>query len=303
MQQNALPVSPVSGPSTTYYDLVDQFSIEYKVNEPSDPCIDFVHYHECFEVVFYVQSDNLMYVEDECHSLQSHDLLIIPPRRIHTLRYHAGIPYSRYVMYFTAQHVLEAFPQELAHQALNAVRAETVHKLSLSLDEFSRLNSLFKSMTHHSRHHKEEHMSLIESYSRVILEEIYYILQKEPAPAHGDEQKNIVEQLLQYLNAHFKEQIQLEDLESAFFLNKFYLCRLFRENMNSSIMNYLQFKRIIEAQKLLNNTSMSIIDICFECGFNNIQHFYRTFKKITSLTPRQFRSGNKLSVTQSIKGK
>lgn len=95
----------------------------------------------------------------------------------------------------------------------------------------------------------------------------------------------------------------LEDLARELFLNKFYLCRLFRESMNSSIVDYLQFKRVIEAEKLLNNTDLPILDICFECGFHNLQHFYRTFKKYTSLTPKQFRSDNRVSFTQSIKRK
>ncbi len=300
LSKNALSLQTTQ---TLYYDLVDQFSIEYKVNYPNDPSVDFIHYHECFEIVLYIQSDNIIYVDDEKHALQTHDLLLIPPQRIHMLCYNANATYCRYVMYFTTEHILQAFSADQGQKALALFRDAKVHKITLSLDAFSRLNSVFKNMAHHSHHHKDTQMPLIESYSRVILEEIYYILQKKPPQAQSTEKKNSVEKILQYINAHYAEQIVLEDLARELFLNKFYLCRLFRESMNSSIVDYLQFKRVIEAEKLLNNTDLPILDICFECGFHNLQHFYRTFKKYTSLTPKQFRSDNRVSFTQSIKRK
>ena len=71
--------------------------------------------------------------------------------------------------------------------------------------------------------------------------------------------------------------------------------------MGISLVNYLQYKRILEAQKLLLNSDMPIIEIGMECGFTSVQHFYRVFKKITGLTPKEYKK-NQLhtSLGQSI---
>ncbi len=98
-----------------------------------------------------------------------------------------------------------------------------------------------------------------------------------------------MEQILVYINDHYSQQITLQDLEENFFLNKSYICRIFRKTMGISLVNYLQYKRILEAQKLLLNSDMPIIEIGMECGFTSVQHFYRVFKKITGLTPKEYK--------------
>lgn len=48
-------------------------------------------------------------------------------------------------------------------------------------------------------------------------------------------------------------------------------------------MEYVQYRRVIEAQKLLKDTDNDIISVYYECGFNNVQHFYLVFKKYRKL--------------------
>ena len=53
------------------------------------------------------------------------------------------------------------------------------------------------------------------------------------------------------------------------------------------IMEYVQHRRVIEAQKKLIETRNSIIDIYLDCGFSNAQHFHRIFKRLPGTTPSQ----------------
>jgi AraC-like DNA-binding protein len=54
-------------------------------------------------------------------------------------------------------------------------------------------------------------------------------------------------------------------------------------------MEYVQYRRTIEAQKLLEDTDKDILSVYYDCGFNNVQHFYRVFRKISKVTPSQYR--------------
>jgi YesN/AraC family two-component response regulator len=78
-------------------------------------------------------------------------------------------------------------------------------------------------------------------------------------------------------------------LEEKFYLNKFHISHVFKEITDFSVIEYVQQRRVIEAQKQLTYSQKKIIDICFDCGFNNIQHFHRVFKKITGVTPHKYR--------------
>lgn len=282
---------------SSYRELLQEFSIQYKMNTPADPEQDVVHFHNCFEVVLYVQSNNKIYIQEHSYELNTHDLILIPPRAIHTIQYDPASTYARYVFYFTDAAIASALQQEDAAQKLRSVQN---CKLELTLDEFSRLVSLFKTLTLHYSKQTDSSPVLSKAYCQVILCEIYEIFRKRPLERKDNLRTTLVENILHYINAHYQEQVTLEEMEKFFYLSKFYLSRIFSEEMNTSIVEYLQFKRITEAQRLLQDTDLPILDICLECGFNNLQHFYRTFKKISLITPKQFRQQHKNILTQIL---
>lgn len=93
----------------------------------------------------------------------------------------------------------------------------------------------------------------------------------------------------EYLDENYKEKINLEDLAEKFYINKFYLTRIFKEQYGCSISNYLQQKRITKAKQLLRFTDDSIETICMKCGIDDANYFGRLFKKVEGVTPGSFR--------------
>ena len=93
-----------------------------------------------------------------------------------------------------------------------------------------------------------------------------------------------------YLDEHFTEKITLDELSDSFFINKFYLVRLFKEQYGQSINHYLQQIRITKAKQLLRFTDKTVEQIGLECGLGAHSYFTRTFKKVEGITPSEFRS-------------
>lgn len=93
----------------------------------------------------------------------------------------------------------------------------------------------------------------------------------------------------EYLETHYSEKITLDSLSSKFFINKFYLTRIFKEKFGLSITSYLLQIRITHAKILLRFTDLSIEKISHECGMNDANYFSRVFKKIEGTTPGCFR--------------
>lgn len=69
-----------------------------------------------------------------------------------------------------------------------------------------------------------------------------------------------------------------------------HVCRSFHKYYGGTITDYLNDLRINYASNLLINTNMSILDICFDCGFQSMSYFYRVFKKKNGSTPLDFRN-------------
>lgn len=93
----------------------------------------------------------------------------------------------------------------------------------------------------------------------------------------------------EYLDHHYQEHLVLEEIAEKFFLNKFYLTRIFKEQFGMTINNYIQQVRITHAKHLLRFSDLSIDKIGAECGLNDANYFSRVFKKIEGISPGEFR--------------
>ncbi len=93
----------------------------------------------------------------------------------------------------------------------------------------------------------------------------------------------------EYIDANFAQEISLDNLSQIFFINKFYLTRLFKERYGVTINKYQTQVRITNAKKLLRFTDLSIEQISDKCGYNDANFFIRVFKNSEGMTPGKFR--------------
>ncbi|GFN31503.1 AraC family transcriptional regulator [Paenibacillus xylaniclasticus] len=93
-----------------------------------------------------------------------------------------------------------------------------------------------------------------------------------------------------YIESRFKEELSLEEVADHVHLNPFYLSKVFKQYVGESFIDYLTRLRIDEAKKLMDNESLSLKEICFEIGYKDPNYFSRVFKKVTGLTPSDYRA-------------
>mgnify|MGYP000010643056 FL=1 len=104
----------------------------------------------------------------------------------------------------------------------------------------------------------------------------------------GTKRQN-VQEIKDYLDLHFAEKITLDALAERFYINKFYLTRVFKEQFGLSVTNYLTQLRITQAKRLLRFTGKSVENVAQECGLNDANYFSRLFKKVEGTTPGEYR--------------
>ncbi len=92
-----------------------------------------------------------------------------------------------------------------------------------------------------------------------------------------------------YIEAHYTENLSLDKLSEEFFLSKYHFIRLFRRQTGFSPNAYLRAYRITKAQNLLKTTDLSVEEIAFRVGYDDVSAFIRAFGKSTGLTPSKFR--------------
>lgn len=100
---------------------------------------------------------------------------------------------------------------------------------------------------------------------------------------------NVIKMASKYVHNHLSEQIKLQDVADFVGLSPNYFSSLFKREMNLPFADYINQTRIKESQYLLETTKNSILDIAVTVGFNNQNYFTTIFKKVTGITPKQYR--------------
>lgn len=94
---------------------------------------------------------------------------------------------------------------------------------------------------------------------------------------------------LQYVEVHFTEELSMEQVSKVAMLSPSYFSYLFKTMTGKTFIEHLTAIRIQKAMELLRDTNQFVLEICLDVGFKNVNHFNRTFKSITGLTPLQYR--------------
>lgn len=116
----------------------------------------------------------------------------------------------------------------------------------------------------------------------------YCSCENSPEMAHSDGQ-SVSDRCMQYIQAHYRQRITLEDIAHHVHLHPNYLCALFREQTGKTVFEHLNWKRVHEASKLLRSTDLPITQIAARCGFQNANFFARKFKEYLGNTPTAYR--------------
>lgn len=104
---------------------------------------------------------------------------------------------------------------------------------------------------------------------------------------------------LQYLQDNFGEQLRLPDVAKKAGFSVPAFSRVFRHATGTSFLDYLRNVRVEHAKKLLRTTSLPTAQIALSCGFQSPHHLIRSFKKVTGLTPGEYRRAEKVKKGQA----
>lgn len=99
-----------------------------------------------------------------------------------------------------------------------------------------------------------------------------------------------VQKVKQYINDNYAKPLKLSDLADLVGMSSVAFSRFFRQRTGRTLSDYIVDIRLGYAARMLVDSTKNISEICYECGFNNLSNFNRTFKAKRKYTPREFRA-------------
>ncbi len=252
------------------------------------------HFHPEYELLYVIEGSGTSFVADSIEEFQSGDLAFIGSNLPHFWR--SDEKYLNSNGKLKIKYVVIQFPQDFLH---DSIEKYPEYNLIGELMERSAQGIRFSLGFTRKVSRLILRMSKLNGFQRIIaLQELLQILAKtkEYRILAGEfyQHESIhfksfrLNNVIQFLNTSYQRKIELEKVADIANLHPTAFCRFFKENTGKTLSEYVNDMRISYACRLIMEGKLTVSQISFESGFNNLSNFNRTFKKNTRYTPTQY---------------
>ena len=133
----------------------------------------------------------------------------------------------------------------------------------------------------------EDHATLNDGFE--YLEQVAKQLFTLKKTKDQDRSTKVIDRMSHYIEHHLHEDLSLVRLSEIYYFNPSYLSHLFKQEQGVNLSEFIDQARINRAKKLLRETELKVRDVSEQIGYNSAHSFSRFFKKMTGMTPKEYR--------------
>ncbi|MFZ5968489.1 MAG: response regulator [Bacillota bacterium] len=104
------------------------------------------------------------------------------------------------------------------------------------------------------------------------------------------ELSGLISQAIKYIHEKYHENISLDDVAKEMNMSYHYFSKFFKESVGKNFVDYLTDLRIEKSKEMLKDPAISVKEICYEIGYSDPNYFSKIFKKVTGMTPTEYRT-------------
>ena len=246
------------------------------------------HYENVYQILFLLSGKIRYQVEGKEYIVSKGGMIVLNTLEEHTLEV-LEYPYERYLIQIRP----DFFQQEVRYPEVIAVfikrPADFSHLLTVTEPVWNYLYDVIGEMEREFQTKKK----YWELYIGANLRRMFITIFRECADLMSTMKigtgVTVAYNVMNYLNHHFAENITVDDVAAALFLNKDYIAHVFKEETGHSLMQYVISLRINQAKLLLLETDRSVTEVAAACGYTDFTYFSKQFKQHANMSPSRFR--------------
>ena len=250
------------------------------------------HCHDFYEIYLHISGARQFGVDNEVYMLKPDQLIIVPPFHMHGLMCEQTLPrYERAYLYCSTDFLATVGCGQIDLIQFLSERTKGQGCLIYSLkreiaDEcMNYMSTVMKNGENNAPVDRFRDLTYILPLFRIILDTLRGSSPQLPAVTANP----MMHQVLVYINEHYMEPLTLESLSETFGISVSTLSHEFMRYIHHSVYNYILYRRVILAkQKLFEPLTLS--EISYLCGFGDYSNFLRSFKKLTGVSPSEYRA-------------
>ncbi len=246
----------------------------YEANEaPRGKDFCGLHTHEEYKLLFFYDGDVDFTIGESSCPLQKNDLLLVKPNLPHCLQPRSSRCFKRMIL---------TFREEILSDDLRALlqNAPPLYHLDAS----SPIKRIFDNLLESLEVFSEEDFEYVclTSLNHILLQLKYF----SPVQIKDNSGASILDAILLYIDENLALPLTITDLSKKFSVSESWIAHSFKKHLGVSPSQYINRKKIIYAQSLINK-GISPMQAAEDCGYLNYTTFYRQYKKYLGISPAE----------------
>lgn len=259
--------------------LIEKYNMNAAITSINSPTIP--HWHDYYELEIILSGEGTTVINGKNYHVSKGSLFFLTPTDFHY-----------YMPYDNIRLINVAFSSSCIEFSNLTEILSSIGFITCNINDD--LINYFSLMINTIRNEINSEEYLGKQYTVYLLYCILIVLFRINKNSNANEKlDSTVQNILYYINNHFKEQISLDTISEFTGYSTGYICRIFKAALNCTIKEYITNLRLTHAEQLLMYTNESISDIAYFCGFSSLSHFLNIFKQKHKISPRSFRKENK----------
>lgn len=264
------------------------FDVEYDHTGP----VFSPHWHEQLEILYFVAGEAVVECGSQSCQVGAGDLVVVNSNELHACSWGDFVRYC--VIIVDLSLLQSSFSDSCDLKYIGPIAQNLIlfqNKISGEDRIAGRLREIVAEYT--ARRPAYELAIKAEIYGMLTILLRSYVARILTAAEYRSRIRNLeqLREVLKYIAHHLTRELTVDDLARLAHLSRYHFCRVFKRVTGRTVMDYINYKRVIHAERLLKTTRMSVTEISLASGFNDSNYFSRVFRKYRKYSPSAIRTG------------
>ena len=246
------------------------------------------HFHPEYELVYIEGASGTRHVGDHISAYTESDLVLIGSNIPH-LNFDYGVEtdYNKEVLHLSPNFKNTVFNEIPELQKIITLFDRSQYGIAFGGKTKSDVGSRLKGL--HKLQPFPQFLEVLHIFQLLASSTEYELLHDSVyVTKYNRKQQQRLREVYSYVDQHYQHKIGIEEVASLCHLDRSAFCRYFKKATGNTFISFLNQYRISQAKRLLLS-GKNISESSFECGFDSLSYFNRTFKRITGENPSSFR--------------